>query len=207
MLQDLAARTPADISSDSVRMRAILKDHCKGKHSKPWELQDNGDLKLILFKFLRAKGPHSVRFNKVKGHATDEDVRDGSVTQIDKTGNDNADAAAKAGLHLVGPCAVNITDWAAVRHERYIAFMNKIHHIILHMYFNDQDHQPTLTMTLHPHPPHPKRLTYPPGLITATPPTVAPLPLNPYPMTTAGSLHTQHNFTPSEILWGTSSGA
>ena len=77
MLQDLASRTPHDIESDSIRMRAIPKDHCKGKNSKPWDLQPNGDLKHMLFKFLRAKGPHSVAFCKVRGHATDEDVQEG----------------------------------------------------------------------------------------------------------------------------------
>ena len=126
-------------------MRAILRTHCKGHHSKPWNLQPNGDLKHMLFKFLRAKGPNSVAFNKVKGHATAEDVQNSTATEQDKEGNDHADAAAKAGLHLIRPCLVNVAHWTAIRHQRYSAFMVQIHKIIIHIYFADSDKRNTIS--------------------------------------------------------------
>ena len=44
-----------------------------------------------------ARGPQSVKVEKITGHATHEMVAEGSVRPGDKAGNDQADAAAARG--------------------------------------------------------------------------------------------------------------
>ena len=75
-------------------MQYLLKDHCTGQLRKAWQLQPNGDLTKLLFRFIRAKGPHAVAFDKVKGHATLQDVQEGKSTYEDKYGNDKSEQAA-----------------------------------------------------------------------------------------------------------------
>ena len=46
---------------------------------------------------VRMGGPHSVVLSKVKGHATDDMVKEGNVRLSDKQGSDKADIAADVG--------------------------------------------------------------------------------------------------------------
>ena len=58
----------------------------------------DGDLWLIFVSNLIVRGPSTLRVSKVKGHATEEDLRNGKSTQFLKDGNDGADAQATTGL-------------------------------------------------------------------------------------------------------------
>ena len=107
----------------------MLKDHCTGRLRRPWALQPNGDLTRLLFRFVRAKGPHAVAFAKVKGHATLADINENKSTHDNKYGNDKSDAAAAKGVMLIHPGLPNIINWYTQRHKQYCQFMQAIHNI------------------------------------------------------------------------------
>ena len=55
---------------------------------KPWRLQTDGDLWEVAWEAIHKRGIHNQDLRKVKGHATHEDVRNGTSTKADKEGND-----------------------------------------------------------------------------------------------------------------------
>ena len=57
----------------------------------------DGDLWKKFQQAVKAKKPWAVWVTKVKGHAKQEDVEDGTVREEDKAGNDKADEAADRG--------------------------------------------------------------------------------------------------------------
>ena len=68
---------------------------------------------------------------KVKGHATIEDVRNGTSTAEDKIGNDRSDKNADAGVEMVaGEGLVTLGRWAANRQEQYGKLIARIHKMI-----------------------------------------------------------------------------
>ena len=60
-------------------------------------MQPDGDMWAILDDIVTVRGKHATRGTKVKGHATDEDVRKGLTTPSDKQGNDSADKMVHRG--------------------------------------------------------------------------------------------------------------
>ena len=46
-----------------------------GTSRRPWGMQPDGDMRAILDEIVNARGKHATKGTKVKGHATDEDVR------------------------------------------------------------------------------------------------------------------------------------
>ena len=72
-----------------------------------------------------------MRISKVKGHATEEDVKNGKAREIDKMGNDAADMAANEGVRLHGDERRYIGDCYAYRQRHYEYFIRDIHNHII----------------------------------------------------------------------------
>ena len=66
-------------------------------------MQQDGDMWAFLDGMVTARGKHASRGSKVKGHATDEDVRKGLITLSEKQGNDSADSMVHKGYDSYGP--------------------------------------------------------------------------------------------------------
>ena len=69
--------------------------------SKPFSLVNDGDLLFRVQQFVRWRGLDTSAVSKVKGHADDCLVALGRVREIDRIGNNEADAAAALGRRRV----------------------------------------------------------------------------------------------------------
>jgi hypothetical protein len=101
---------------------------------KPWGLQNDGDLWELFFGAVLARGPRAHAFEKVKGHATQEDITAGRATAEHKLGNDDADGCATKGVEATfggNMRTANAMRWLAKRHEDYRSFMNRVHKMII----------------------------------------------------------------------------
>ncbi len=128
----LAHRGAVHLGSDSQAVvdKAIYlkKLISQGKEvSRPWTTQKDGDLWSIFFQVVATKGHASVRFTKVKGHATDEMVDQGRVLPEDKRGNDRADEVANEGVGIFGKDIIHLGQVYARRHHYYTTFIKKLH--------------------------------------------------------------------------------
>ena len=86
-LLEVAKKLDKRTQLDSPKVYQTLKDVCKGKLRKPWSLQPNGDLLKLLHAFILSKGPHAVLYTKIKGHAKQVDIDNGTVTAAQAAGN------------------------------------------------------------------------------------------------------------------------
>ena len=77
--------------------------HRQSPWKKCWGLMKDGDLWQVFAEHARAKNPEAVKLTKVKGHATNDMVKDKLVRLDDMHGNNEADAAAEQGATLVQP--------------------------------------------------------------------------------------------------------
>ena len=75
----------------------------------------------------------------VKGHATDEHVRDGRVSARDQAGNHLADQAADDGVRAHGEGVLALAQWLAKRHECYALLVARIHKFILAILAADKE--------------------------------------------------------------------
>ena len=91
--------------------------------SQSWQTTADGDLWLHLELAIRAKGPDSIQFTWIKGHATDAHIADGITTLANKIGNDHADRIADEGTKLHGEEVYQIAKLYTQRHQQYAAFM------------------------------------------------------------------------------------
>ena len=98
---------------------------------KPWHLIRDGDLWHIFWDLLLAKSPSAVSFTKVKGHATDKDIKDGLSTATHKAANDQADAMASKGVRENAAGLVDLSALLVRQEQRYAEFLNLIHSFIL----------------------------------------------------------------------------
>ena len=71
-----------------------------GTWKKPWGMRPDGDVWAILECIVDARGQGATKCSKDKGHATDEDVRLGRVSVVDKAGNDIADRMVHKGYAM-----------------------------------------------------------------------------------------------------------
>ena len=71
--------------------------HRESPFKKRWFLMKDCDLWRKFAESVKAKKPWAVWLTKVKGHATDEQVAEGTVKEEDKQGNEKADEAADRG--------------------------------------------------------------------------------------------------------------
>ena len=104
---------------------------CRGEATQKAMGIPKGDLWELFAQFVSAKGHSSIRISKVKGHATDDMVREGQVLQQHKDGNDKAEQVAKKGIQKHGEEFVKIAGWYASRHLRYITFLKDIHNHLI----------------------------------------------------------------------------
>ena len=74
-------------------------DHLRKRHplNRPWGLQQDGDLREVVWAAINARGPSKTRVTKVLGHATDKDIEQGRSTPALRHGNHHADHAATLG--------------------------------------------------------------------------------------------------------------
>ena len=97
---------------------------------KPWNLQKDGVLWEWFDILSRAKGRHSIRITKVKGHVTEEMVKEGKVKADHNKGNDTADTLATEGTKQHGDAAMELAAFYAVRQKQYQLFMLDVHTLI-----------------------------------------------------------------------------
>ena len=106
-----------------------VKSGCPFK--KPWRLQTDGDLWEIVWEAIHTRGLSNQDLRKVKGHATEEDVREGRSTHKDREGNDRSDKNADQGVEqLAGEGLVKLGTWVANRQDQYKKFVARIHRMI-----------------------------------------------------------------------------
>ncbi|CAE8633519.1 unnamed protein product [Polarella glacialis] len=91
---------PLEIRTDSRQVHNGALFHIASWRESGWRHVSNADLWQRLDKALSLRCKDSVRFVKVKGHATARHVRAGVVSQFDKLGNDAADKLATNGADL-----------------------------------------------------------------------------------------------------------
>ena len=90
----------------------VIDGFAKLSKNISWMPCDNQDLWKAAATLLRTRKTE-VTLTKVKGHAKQIDVDRGHVMEIDKIGNDGADALACAGadMHLVPPAIIDDAGW------------------------------------------------------------------------------------------------
>ena len=140
---------------------------------RPWAIQTDGDMWHMYFRHAAAKHTAAIAISKVKGHATQSMIDQGTVVEADKIGNDKADEAADEGVELFGEAVVRLSRHFAKRHAAYsrlvgdihehVAFMFRVRAALLHKQQLAQptDHtatkpqnHPTITIRLPPHQPN-----------------------------------------------------
>ena len=91
---------PMHLGIDNAAALRHLNDILQGTTGtwrRPWGMQHDGDMWAILENIVTARGKHATKGTKVKGHATDEEVRRGLATLRDKQGNGTADRMVHKG--------------------------------------------------------------------------------------------------------------
>ena len=104
----LVAPGPVHIGTNSQAMMDTMKKllawhettqrKSKWPLKKPWAMVNDGDLWEQASGIVKQRGPSSVKLTKVKGHSTEEQVKEGTVTQEDHKGNNQADSLANKGV-------------------------------------------------------------------------------------------------------------
>ena len=88
------------------------------------------------------RGISNQDLRKVKGHATEKDVREGRSTHQDKEGNDRSDKNADQGVEqLAGEGLVELGRWVTNRHDHYKKFVARIHRMIAAVTKAEKDEQ------------------------------------------------------------------
>ena len=113
-------------------VQAMVVD--KQQPKRPFAAQRDGDLWSRFYSALHARGPHSVCFTKVKGHATKQQVEAGEVRMQDKIGNDAADQAAEEGVQTFGAKLARLAARLQDRHRSYSVFMQHLQERLVRFY-------------------------------------------------------------------------
>ena len=133
---------PIHIGADNLsfvnKANLIIDGHIKVS-SKPWQLQNDGDLWDLFARIVDQRGRWSIRVSWVKGHAKQKHLDRGITTPWRKWGNDRADdiAANKGykahpdGLHTLG-------EHLEERHEMYEDLIHHVHMVIVQTFAEDQ---------------------------------------------------------------------
>ncbi len=136
----LSANGPVHIGTDS----QVFHDKAIGilidiKHGRPsttnWMLASDGDLWHHFEVAARTKGRHAIRVSKVKGHIKQSQVDQGLHRQVDKDGNDQADAIADIATQMHGEGIIQMAQVLQRRHKNYYAFMHNVAIHIVEGYF------------------------------------------------------------------------
>ena len=102
-----------------------------GTWKKPWGMRPDGDVWAILECIVDARGRGATKCSKDKGHATDEDVRLGRVSVVDKAGNDIADRMVHKGYATYGERRRALCQFHEQRRTEYAAFIGKVQAMML----------------------------------------------------------------------------
>jgi len=96
-----------------------------------FKLISDGDLWEHMYKALCAKGPNTFKAIWVKGHAEDEHVKRGLLTEEQMHGNHKADAIADDGSESHGSEVLTVMNALTLRFKSYVKFMSQVvHHVI-----------------------------------------------------------------------------
>ena len=77
------------------------------------------------------RGPNTIVYTKVKGHAKEEHITSGEATRSQKEGNDYADCYAGKGIKDHGEVALLLAEWGAQRQSGYAELVGKLQKIIV----------------------------------------------------------------------------
>ncbi len=135
----ISANGPVHIGTDSQAFHdkaiKILGDLRRGKKQKrSWQLVSDGDLWQHFEQAAKAKGINAIRITKVKGHVNQDQVNSGKYRQVDKDGNDKADAAADIATKMHGEEVVSVAKILSIRHKQYGNFMKQVAKHIVEAY-------------------------------------------------------------------------
>ena len=104
----------------------------------PWKLQKDGDLWYWYERLARAKGFHAIRLSKVKAHTNADDIVNGVITLVDQHFNRLADQCADKGAWAHDNNAMHVAYAFALRHRRYLVFLERVHKHIIKMLLLDR---------------------------------------------------------------------
>ena len=107
--------------------------HRESPFKRIWALMKNGDLWSFFAKSTLAKGPQAIRLTKVKGHATQMMVDEGTVEAAHKEGNDGADKGADKGAVEEQQELSSAARTYARRQWKYKKLMARVHLYIIHL--------------------------------------------------------------------------
>ena len=134
---------PVHIATDSnaflmraryYKFRILLHRAYPGSIRVPiWQATADGDLWAIFWELVNAKGPVSVTFSKVKGHATKADVQLGIASERDALCNGKADALATKGRQERDDSLSQLAEYFGRRQSDYITFVVAYHDFLLCM--------------------------------------------------------------------------
>ncbi len=135
----ISSQGPVRLGTDSEAFRSnavgIIESIKRSDRRKAqWKTTSDGDLWEHFFKAVAAKGAHSVRITKVKGHATEEQVAAGEVRSQGKSGNDAADAVADLGVKVHGEDLIKLGGLCRGRRKRYTRLVGNIQQHIVEAY-------------------------------------------------------------------------
>ena len=102
-------------------------------------MQKDGDVWAAIWNAIIQKRPQAVKVTKVKGHATEEGVRAGRATEVDKMGNAVADSLVGDATRLHGKRLVDLAHWPEARRKAYQAPMTSILRFIIKMPTADKE--------------------------------------------------------------------
>ena len=106
----------------------IIDGGCTGK---PFPLVNDGDLLLKVRQFVSWRGPGSTAVSKVKGHADEGLVALGRVREVDRIGNNEADAAAALGRWRVHHSVSFARSVVARSCARWCPIVRELHHFFI----------------------------------------------------------------------------
>ena len=106
----------------------IINDGCTGK---PFPVVNDGDLLLKVHQFVRWRGPGNTAVSKVKGHADEGLVASGRVREVDRVGNNEADAAAALGWERVHHSVSFVRGVVARSCARWYPVVRDLHHFFI----------------------------------------------------------------------------
>lgn len=94
---------------------------------KPWSLTSDGDLWELFQRHVQLKGSNSIAVQKVKGHATLQDVENRVTSAYNRIGKNFADYAATKGINSYGSLFVGLFKMYAYRQHFLCALLEHIH--------------------------------------------------------------------------------
>ena len=99
-----------------------------GWAGRPFPLVNDGDLLLLVQRMVRSRGRGNTHVTKVKGHADEGMVAMGPVREVDRIGNNEADAAADMGRRRVHCSITDARRLVQVACARWYPVVNELQH-------------------------------------------------------------------------------